>query len=138
MRLREATTEDPRGVVRHRSFTVREGNVVERFDDLVIADLTRRIAALDDPTLALLDHDVMLRDALSMDRSSQMHDIVQTIQAAQSRLIRTAPHSLLVVQGGPGTGKTAVATHRVSWLLYNDTSLTPGDVLVIGPSAADR
>ena len=64
-----------------------------------------------------------------------MQQIVQTIQAAQYDLIQKPLDRVLVVQGGPGTGKTIVALHRVSWLLYNHREdLTPADVLVLGPS----
>jgi DNA helicase IV len=64
-----------------------------------------------------------------------MRDIVQTIHAAQYELIRSPLDQLLIIQGGPGTGKTAVALHRVSWLLYNHRDeLSAEDVLVVGPN----
>jgi hypothetical protein len=64
-----------------------------------------------------------------------MGDIVRTIKAAQHRVFRAGLDQLLVVQGGPGTGKTVVALHRVSWLLYNHRdTLRPSDVLVVGPN----
>jgi hypothetical protein len=60
---------------------------------------------------------------------------VRTITAAQNRIIRAPKDQLLVIQGGPGTGKTAVALHRVSWILYNHREeLQPKDVLVVGPN----
>ena len=64
-----------------------------------------------------------------------MHDIVQTIHESQYDLIRRPLDSLLIVQGGPGTGKTAVALHRASWLLYEHRDdLLAEDILVIGPN----
>src|SRR5262245_54781250 len=66
-----------------------------------------------------------------------MRDIVATIQAAQYELIRAPLDQALVIEGGPGTGKTAVALHRVSWLLFNHQDrLSARDVLVIGPHPA--
>ena len=64
-----------------------------------------------------------------------MHDIVSTIQAEQDRIIRSAARGVLVVAGGPGTGKTAVALHRAAYLLYADKErLARNGVLVVGPS----
>nr|WP_272902539.1 UvrD-helicase domain-containing protein [Brevibacterium daeguense] len=63
-----------------------------------------------------------------------MKDIVSTIQAAQYQVIAHEPKSLLVIQGGPGTGKSVVALHRVSWLLFNQKGLKSEDVLVVGPN----
>ncbi|MCL3862941.1 AAA family ATPase [Actinotalea sp. K2] len=133
MQLREATPDQPGLVVRRRDFRT-EANSIVSFEDLIYADLAARISALDDPGLAVIQADAMLDDALTRDRSPEMQDIVQTIQAAQSRLVRAPHETLLVIQGGPGTGKTAVALHRVSWLLFNDRTLRPEDLLVIGPN----
>lgn len=133
MQLREATPEHPGDVARRRDFRT-EANSILSFEDLLFAELAARISALDDPELAVIQADAMLDDALTRDRSPEMQDIVQTIQAAQSRLVRTPHETLLVIQGGPGTGKTAVALHRVSWLLFNDRTLRPEDLLVVGPN----
>lgn len=131
MRLREATPEDPGDVVRHRKFRDRPVNTVADFEDLILADIAQRLDELEDGFVAT---DALLQGTLDRERSPQMREIIQTIQAAQSRLIRTDADQLLVVQGGPGTGKTAVALHRVSWLLYNVEGLAPEDILVIGPN----
>lgn len=73
--------------------------------------------------------------SMESSRDSSMHDIVATIQADQYRVLTHDPGAALLIQGGPGTGKTAVALHRLSWLLYNQReSLSPGDVLVVTPS----
>ena len=61
-----------------------------------------------------------------------MRDIVETIQRDQLRLVADERNGLLIIQGGPGTGKTAVGLHRVTWLLENER-FTPDQVLVIGP-----
>ncbi|GGM42125.1 HelD family protein [Dactylosporangium sucinum] len=126
----EASAEDPRGLTRKRTFRC-EGNQVLDFDDLVFQQLAQAVAQLEElPDAALLAE-------LDRERTGAMRDIVPTIQAAQSRLIRAQLDQILVIEGGPGTGKTAVALHRVSWLLYNHRDrLRPQDVLVVGPHPA--
>ncbi|NLG54914.1 MAG: AAA family ATPase, partial [Rhodococcus sp.] len=74
--------------------------------------------------------------ALNAARTGQMNDIVETIQAEQDAIIRSEHKSVLVVQGGPGTGKTAVALHRAAYLLYTyRKQLEKSGVLIIGPNA---
>ncbi|MFC4043901.1 HelD family protein [Dactylosporangium siamense] len=125
----EATHEDPRGLQRKRTFQC-AGNQVRDFDDVVFAQLAEAVAELEGPDGALLAE-------LDRGRTGAMTDIVATIQGAQSRLIRSPLDQLLVIEGGPGTGKTAVALHRVSWLLFNHRDrLRPQDVLVVGPHPA--
>ncbi|MDG6102301.1 UvrD-helicase domain-containing protein [Dactylosporangium aurantiacum] len=125
----EATHEDPRGLERKRTFHC-AGNQIRDFDDVVFAQLAGAVAALDAPDDALLAE-------LDRGRTGTMTDIVATIQGAQSRLIRSPLDQVLVIEGGPGTGKTAVALHRVSWLLFNHRDrLRPQDVLVVGPHPA--
>ena len=63
-----------------------------------------------------------------------MRTAVATLQSEQDELVRLDPTARLVLRGGPGTGKTVVALHRAAWLVYNDTRLTAGRILVIGPS----
>ena len=74
-----------------------------------------------------------LLDELDRARDGAMHDIVETIQRDQLRLVSERPQGVLIVQGGPGTGKTAVGMHRVSWLLDN-RHVPADDILVVGPS----
>lgn len=126
-----ATFDEPIGVLRRRSYTTEKNHVLD-FDETVFADLAGRVAAL---TSSEHDgiNDTVLRD-LDEDRTGEMRDIVQTIHASQYHLIRQPLDRLLIVQGGPGTGKSVVALHRVSWLLFNEKSLAPSDVLVIGPN----
>jgi DNA helicase IV len=75
--------------------------------------------------------------ALARDSDAAGPDIVAKIRADQDELIRTPPESLLIIEGGPGTGKTMTALHRVAWLLTQASAAeTSPDVLVVGPSAA--
>lgn len=74
-----------------------------------------------------------LLDELDRARDGAMHDIVETIQRDQLRLVTEQPAGVLIIQGGPGTGKTAVGMHRVSWLLDNE-HMSADDILVVGPS----
>lgn len=125
-----ATPENPSGVNRKRTFRT-DRNTVKDFSDLVFAQLENEIAALERGEVRLDDE---LLESLEAGRTDSMGDIVRTIQAAQYDVIAHTPKSLLIIQGGPGTGKTAVALHRVSWLLFNQQGLRPEDVLVVGPS----
>ncbi|WP_253830553.1 ATP-binding domain-containing protein [Prauserella aidingensis] len=108
--------------------------------------LTRRVVDVDDEVLALgvegdSDHlglagEAALLSALERRRTGEMSDIVATIQAEQDRIIRADMGGVLVVQGGPGTGKTAVALHRAAYLLYTyRRQLTTRGVLVVGPNS---
>lgn len=71
---------------------------------------------------------------LSRRRGTEMRTAVATLQSEQDELVRLDPTAKLVLRGGPGTGKTVVGLHRAAWLVYNDTRLTAGRILVIGPS----
>ncbi|MFJ4108651.1 UvrD-helicase domain-containing protein [Oerskovia enterophila] len=132
--MRDATFDDPRGVVRLRRFSCVATNTIETIDDTVLEELASRVAALDDPELAVIEADAMLQDVLDSSREPEMRHIVETIQAAQSALIGSDPDRTLVIQGGPGTGKTAVALHRLSVILYRNESIGPEDVMVVGPN----
>ncbi|GAB3267637.1 HelD family protein [Arthrobacter pigmenti] len=126
----QATAKDPQGVLRKRKFDA-PANQIHDFEDIVFQELAADVAELegwDQPDDELLK-------AMGRKRSGSMTDIVTTIQAAQDKIVRADKDQLLIVQGGPGTGKTAVALHRVSWLLFNyQDDLKPQDVLVIGPN----
>ena len=128
----QASYDDPCGVIRRRKFQTERNQVLD-FEEVVFAALAAAVEELTESERVGID-DTILRD-LETDRTGEMQDIVQTIHAAQYQLIRSPREQLLVVQGGPGTGKTAVALHRVSWLLFNHMgSLNPSDVLVVGPN----
>ncbi|MEU8777694.1 UvrD-helicase domain-containing protein [Streptomyces sp. NPDC048606] len=105
----------------------------------------RRVTALHDEILDLTDTertgyegadaDAVLLAALDAARTGRMHDIVRTIQAEQDRVIRSPHQGVLVVEGGPGTGKTAVALHRAAYLLYAHRELlAKRGVLIVGPN----
>lgn len=133
----KATHDDRLGVWRKRTFECERTQIVS-FDDLVFAALAADVAALqrDRGVVEPVVEDALLAD-LSRTRTGEMQDIVRTIQAAQYDLIRANLDQLLVIQGSPGTGKTAVALHRVSWLLYQHREvLAPADILVVGPNRA--
>lgn len=126
----QATAEDPLGLSRKRTYDCL-GNEIRDFEDFVFGDIAAAVVELEN---AKYSGDALLQ-AMQRRRSSAMVDIVRTIQAAQDKLVRATKEQLLVVQGGPGTGKTAVALHRVSWLLFNfQEDLPPEDVLVVGPN----
>ncbi|TCM45227.1 ATP-binding domain-containing protein [Kribbella sp. VKM Ac-2568] len=128
----QASYEDSCGVLRRRKFVTERNKVID-FDEVLFAELAKAVEDITEADRNGID-DSVLRD-LEQDRTGEMRDIVQTIHAAQYKLIRSPLDQLLVIQGGPGTGKTAVALHRVSWLLFNHRqSLAADDVLVIGPN----
>jgi len=130
-----ATIAQAMGLRLRRKFDT-ERNRIRAFQDEVFRDIERRVAALTEDTGASepLTDDALLR-SLEADRSAQMRDIAKTIQSAQYELVIAPADGTLIIQGGAGTGKTAVALHRVSMLLYRERDwLSPEDVLVIGPS----
>jgi DNA helicase IV len=127
-----ATPVSPEGVRRRRHIKT-VGREVTRLDDEVL-DLAA--AGQSGPTSGL-NGEAALLAALNASRTGQMADIVETIQVEQDWIIRAPQKGVLVVQGGPGTGKTAVALHRAAFLLYTHREqLARRVVLVIGPSPA--
>lgn len=124
-----ASARQPLGLVRRRQIMVDRRSVVAVADDLF--DGTEQEAG----TTRLRGGDALLAE-LERARTGEMLDIVATIQAEQDEIIRAPLEKLLTVQGGPGTGKTAVGLHRAAYLLYNHPSLSRGGVLVLGPSRA--
>ncbi|HEU5035128.1 MAG TPA: ATP-binding domain-containing protein [Mycobacteriales bacterium] len=124
-----ATATDPQGVVRRRHLRTRGRRLLDVEDD--VFDLE----SMSEAELATLGGEGALLAALSARRTGRMRDIVETIQAEQDRVIRAELDGVLVVQGGPGTGKTAVALHRAAYLLYSHRdTLSRTGVLVLGPS----
>lgn len=125
----QATAAQPGDVVRRRHLATRGRRVVGVEDDLLDAE------SLQESDRAGLAGEGALLAALSAHRTGRMHDIVATIQSEQDEAIRADAEGILVVQGGPGTGKTAVALHRAAYLLYaNRERLARSGVLLIGPS----
>jgi DNA helicase IV len=125
-----ATAASPEGVARRRHIKTR-GRQVVSLDDEVL-DLT----APQGTQHQGLTGEAALLAALSASRTGRMADIVETIQAEQDKIIRAPQQGVLVVQGGPGTGKTAVALHRAAYLLYTHRrQLEKRGVLIVGPNA---
>lgn len=124
-----ATGRDPHGVRRRRHLRTRDRRVVQVEDD--VFDL----AGLSEGDRATLGGDAALLAALTARRTGRMRDIVATIQAEQDAVIREDLDGVLIVDGGPGTGKTAVALHRAAYLLYTHRDrLAASGVLVVGPN----
>jgi DNA helicase IV len=124
-----ATPTVPMGVTRRRHLQTRGRVVVGVDDDLLDLD------SLTDDDRATLNGEAALLAALDEHRTGRMRDIVATIQGEQDRVIRADLNGVLVVQGGPGTGKTVVALHRAAYLLYTYRErLERRGVLVLGPN----
>src|SRR5437763_2986322 len=117
-----ATPQEPRGVQQRRRF---------RADGRRLLDISDE--ALDGSAVEGASVSDFLLEELERRRDVRMRDIVATIQSDQYRLITAEPEGALVVQGGPGTGKTAVGLHRASWLLYTHRERLRR-VLVVGPN----
>ncbi|MEO3779659.1 ATP-binding domain-containing protein [Micromonospora sp. B11E3] len=124
-----ATAANPQGVRRRRHLRTRQRKVTAVNDEVL--DL-----ATASPTAhEELTGEASLLAALNAGRTGRMRDIVETIQAEQDRIIRADLPGVLVVQGGPGTGKTAVALHRAAYLLYTHRrELSSRGVLLVGPN----
>lgn len=124
-----ATSGAPEGVRMRRHLLAKGREVIDIDDEIFDRDLL----ASSDP--AELHGDAALLAAVGRARTGQMGDIVATIQREQDAVIRSDLSGVLVVQGGPGTGKTAVALHRAAYLLYaHRNRLIQNGVLVIGPN----
>ncbi|HXD27387.1 MAG TPA: UvrD-helicase domain-containing protein [Arthrobacter sp.] len=125
----QATAFERHGVRRRRHLILKGRNVVALEDDVLDPELLAEGTSHQGEGALLA--------ALSSRRTGHMADIVSTIQAEQDRIIRSPLPGVLVVQGGPGTGKTAVALHRAAFLLYEHRErLKSAGVLLVGPSTA--
>ncbi len=124
-----ATIDEPLGLKRRRQFVVEGRSLVQMADDLFGPDAV---------ALAAEGPQVRGRDALLAEleraRTGQMLDIVATIQTEQDVVIRAPMAGILTVQGGPGTGKTAIGLHRAAFLLFGNDALARAGVLVLGPN----
>lgn len=123
-----ATMEDPRGTVSRRRYRWTDGRITDYWDEALSPEGFEN-AALDDQSAFIA--------GLAGHRTSRMRDVLATIQADQDAIIRTPSRGALVVDGGPGTGKTVVALHRAAHLLYAEPRLTQGGggMLLVGPNA---
>ncbi|MES5823632.1 UvrD-helicase domain-containing protein [Streptomyces sp. RG80] len=125
-----STPVDPGRVVRRRVIRSKGRRVLGVEDDLMRPELK---ALLDGHELAVIG-DGALMAALGQARSHTMRDIVASIQAEQDLVIRAPAASVTYVEGGPGTGKTAVALHRAAYLLYQDRRRYSGGILIVSPT----
>jgi DNA helicase IV len=124
----QATAATPLGARARRHLISKGRDIIRVEDDIFDAELLESDAAS-------LQGEGALLAALTAQRTGRMSDIVATIQAEQDRIIRSEMGGVLVVQGGPGTGKTAVALHRAAYLLYSHRDrLRNSGVLIVGPS----
>ncbi|MEF3404447.1 RNA polymerase recycling motor ATPase HelR [Agromyces sp. CCNWLW203] len=122
-----ATHGDPMGLTSRRRYRWSRGRITDYWDEVFTPDALAGHAALDDRSAFIA--------SLGRSRSARMQDVLGTIQADQDAIIRAGSRGALVVDGGPGTGKTVVALHRTAYLLYSDPRLghRRGGVLFIGP-----
>ncbi len=122
-----ATHADPMGLSSRRRYRWMLGRVSDYWDEVFGADGLEGHAALDDQSAFIA--------SLGGSRSARMRDVLGTIQSDQDAIIRAGSRGALVVDGGPGTGKTVVALHRAAYLLYADPRLghRKGGVLFVGP-----
>jgi len=122
-----ATHANPMGLASRRRYRWTAGRVNDYWDEVFTSEGFEGHAALDDQSAFIA--------SLGGSRSNRMRDVLSTIQADQDAIIRAGSRGALVVDGGPGTGKTVVALHRSAYLLYSDPRLghRRGDVLFVGP-----
>jgi len=122
-----ATHANPMGLVSRRRYRWTRGRITDYWDEVFTAEGLVGHAALDDQSAFIA--------SLGGSRSGRMRDVLGTIQADQDAIIRAGSRGTLVVDGGPGTGKTVVALHRAAYLLYADPRLGEGrgGVLFVGP-----
>jgi DNA helicase IV len=122
-----ATHARPMGLLSRRRYRWSQGRITDYWDEVFTPEGLAGNAALDDQSAFIA--------SLGSNRSARMRDVLGTIQADQDAIIRAGSGGALVVDGGPGTGKTVVALHRTAYLLYSDPRLGQrhGGVLVVGP-----
>jgi len=122
-----ATHANPMGLASRRRYRWTRGRISDYWDEVFTSDGLEGHAALDDQSAFIA--------SLGSNRSTRMRDVLGTIQADQDAIIRAGFRGTLVVDGGPGTGKTVVALHRAAYLLYADPRLghRRGGVLFVGP-----
>ncbi|MFI5982898.1 RNA polymerase recycling motor ATPase HelR [Streptomyces sp. NPDC051555] len=122
-----ATHGNPMGLASRRRYRWTRGRITDYWDEVFSADGLEGRAALDDQSAFIA--------SLGSSRSDRMRDVLATIQADQDAIVRAGSRGALVVDGGPGTGKTVVALHRAAYLLYSDPRLghRRGGVLFVGP-----
>lgn len=113
----QANFDDPIGLSRRVSY-------VGSIDELFIEEFATREVSGSSPLMAELDRA----------RGETMKTAVATLQSEQDELVRRSADDVMVLRGGPGTGKTVVGLHRAAWLVYNDRRVLSSDILILGPS----
>jgi DNA helicase IV len=127
----EATPQEPGDLLLKRVF-IEQDRQLQRIVDEVIRETAQSAVTTDgDATIS----DALLQE-LDRSRDGAMREVVATIQAEQFRVIRHESDGVVVVQGGPGTGKTVVGLHRAAWLAFNRPEMRRRGILVVAPSAA--
>lgn len=123
-----ATAAHPMGMRSRRRYRWKAGRVADYWDEPLQGEAAAEASAA-------LDDDSALMTSLAASRSARMRDVLATIQSDQDAIVRAPSRGVLVVDGGPGTGKTVVALHRAAYLNYADARLRAqgGNVLVVGP-----
>jgi hypothetical protein len=116
-----ATAHDPRGIALRRRLDLEDRRVLGFVDEALKA------GEADHLTEAIVED-------ITRQRVGEMRQIIATITPEQYEMIREEPTPALVIQGGPGTGKTAVGLHRAAWLLYANPALAREGVLIVGPN----
>ena len=122
-----ATHAKPMGLESRRRYRWTRSRITDYWDEVFTEEGFARHAALDDQSAFIA--------SLGSNRSARMRDVLGTIQSDQDAIIRAGSRGALIVDGGPGTGKTVVALHRAAYLLYSDPRLghNRGGVLFVGP-----
>lgn len=124
-----ATHANPMGLASRRRYRWVRGRISDYWDEVFTEEGLENHAALDDQSAFIA--------SLGSSRSPRMRDVLATIQADQDAILRAEGRGALVVDGGPGTGKTIVALHRAAYLLYSDPRIAHGGgVLFVGPTPA--
>ncbi|MGN6127825.1 MAG: HelD family protein, partial [Humibacter sp.] len=125
-----ATHANPMGLVSRRRYRWTRGRITDYWDEVFTAEGLESRAALDDQSAFIA--------SLGSSRSERMRDVLSTIESDQDAIIRAGSRGALVVDGGPGTGKTVVALYRAAYLLYSEPRITQGGggVLFVGPNPA--
>ncbi|MFB7842742.1 RNA polymerase recycling motor ATPase HelR [Microbacterium sp. NPDC056052] len=120
-----ATHADPEGLISRRRYRWASRRITDYWDEVFDPEGLEGAAALDDQSAFIA--------SLGASRSPRMRDVLSTIQADQDAIIRASSRAPLVVDGGPGTGKTVVALHRAAYLMHAEQRLGHGGILFIGP-----
>ncbi|MBS1673863.1 MAG: AAA family ATPase [Actinobacteria bacterium] len=123
-----ATHADPAGLRSRRRYRWASRRITDYWDEVFEPDGLEGQAALDDQSAFIA--------SLGASRSPRMRDVLSTIQADQDAIIRASSREPLVVDGGPGTGKTVVALHRAAYLMHAEQRLSHGGILFVGPHQA--